>query len=286
MAQNFYPGVINYNYYDRKYYKGGKDTLKTPGVKVAFTKDSGIVKPSFLKPDFKLSASTNSDSNQWQLKNTKTLFFYRDNNNYHFHSNKYYKAFIGGDTTIPVVYDCYNSDTLVLGFYKKPGDKTVVQKLVTYTLNGKWYFLLGKDSSWFINRSYNNGDPWEILTFICKRKKGKWMEVVVNEDTKETLWIQKDKHLSFEKLNDYVKHEPMVIEKYGTIYSSPDTTSKVIDYPHQKCLDVMGVNGNWMNVSNECDGPCCPSGEDNIPHISGWIKFKEKDKWLITLVPY
>lgn len=77
----------------------------------------------------------------------------------------------------------------------------------------------------------------------------------------------------------------MVIEKHGNIYTLPDTASGVIYYPYPLSLEVLKVKGNWMKVDNGCEG-CCPFPDDTIPNISGWIKFKEKDRLLITLIPY
>lgn len=280
-AQNFYPGVVYYDYDSKlKYCKGGKDTFKVPGVKVAFIKDTD---QHFLKPGSTPSANNKGNElnrcQQWQLTHVKAI---DDSSNYAIRPHKSYKVVIKGDSTIPVVYDTYNSDTVTLNFYEAPDDKKPSKQLKYYMINNQAGFQ-GIHSSWFSNHAFSkNGGPGEAITFLCKRRKGKWYEVIVNEHTMATMWIHKSSRIIFCSLDEEIKcYGPIAITNYGKIYTNPDLKSPTISYDSTRCLEAMQVKGDWVKVSNPCDGPCC--FPEDTTQVSGWIKFKEQDKLLVNI---
>jgi len=120
------------------------------------------------------------------------------------------------------------------------------------------------------------------IYLTCKSKKGNWLEVIINEKTKETLWIKKSKYVNLIKWKQFTKktRSNLYVKVHnGKIYSSNDTTSKEIKFDPKDDFHIKKVKGNWFQISNKYSHDM-PS---NIIIEEAWVKFKDDVGLLVGL---
>jgi hypothetical protein len=191
------------------------------------------------------------------------------------------------------------SDTCTINFYKSSHsseiDKTIqlfYRHLTKDTLvNPTKYFSKSPDigyngfsmdsNSWLQPMSI--GEMTNFMLFSCKKKIGNWYEIIINEKTNETLWIKGNKYIKFYNWeNVYNKKLYLTIEQNMNqnvlIFSSNDTLSKKVDNNFY-CFEIIGIDGNWMKISNTISDKCPIKDKE----IEGWILFKDENHLYIKL---
>jgi hypothetical protein len=181
------------------------------------------------------------------------------------------------------------SDTTKFQFKKYPKDSTHLNQLSFYF---DWSNIPRQDKivekdieKWFKPLVFNINDTIDgffDIYLTCKSKKGNWLEVIVNEKTKETLWIKKSKYVKFIKWSKFSKRTRSTLNlkvPRGNIYSSNDTLSKAIEFDSNDEFYVTKQKGNWFQVSNKnsSDKP------SNIVVEKAWVKFKNDFELLIGI---
>jgi len=147
-------------------------------------------------------------------------------------------------------------------------------------------------NSWNI-RDFNKQKDWlkpEILLldyssliFRCLKVTDKWFNVIVNNETNETLWIKKDDLTTFSDWESYLKEMfgvARLSDQPQIIRSLPTENSEEIEYKGEDCFQVKSMKGEWIEIftSEYCD----ESYTDSKTIIkSGWIKWRKGNELLI-----
>ena len=185
----------------------------------------------------------------------------------------------------------FKSDTTCFNFYKDINDSSSIYHISFYF---DWSKIPRKDKIieeniefWFKPMCFDIKDTisgYFDIYLTCKSKKGNWFEVVINEETQETLWIQKAKFVKLVKWDKLTKKKYwwFTIQKQSNnIYSKPDTLSTQIDYNGNDCFEITKVKNNWMKISNTNSELC---GNYDMKFVeSGWIRYKTNNGLLIKL---
>jgi hypothetical protein len=149
--------------------------------------------------------------------------------------------------------------------------------------------IVEKNYSWFRPLVFNKSDTingYFDIFLTCKSKQGDWCEVIINEDTKETLWIKNTKNVKFITWKKFVKKDYWLTvhlekDKSNHIYSRPNINSNVISYTGIDCFKAIKVKGNWMQISNKYEEHCGYYETMFVHKV--WVQFKTNDMLLIDM---
>lgn len=116
------------------------------------------------------------------------------------------------------------------------------------------------------------------LIFRCKSESRFWAEIIVNNETGETLWLKKTKTTILSTWDIFLKEMFMVSRNsfQQEIRMQPNDTAQEITFDGEECFQVKAMKGDWIQIftADHCD-------EVGNRLKSGWIKWKEGEKLLI-----
>ena len=175
-------------------------------------------------------------------------------------------------------------DKTTLDFYSAPNDKKPNRTIQ--------FFNDETISSWNI-RDLDKHAKWlkpEILqldysqfVFRCITVQDDWFNVMVNNETEETLWLKKNKWTTFSNWENFLKEMfgvARLTNQQQKIRTLPTEDAEEIIYKGQDCFQVKSMKGDWIEIytADYCD----KHNTDIKTKIkSGWIKWREGNKLLI-----
>lgn len=173
------------------------------------------------------------------------------------------------------------SDTLSLKFYKSPNEKDFDKELSFYYVPNSPVMILHliqKDYRSWLNPAELKCDTTRgkyTIHLICKTKKDNWYEVVINENTKETRWINNKRLIKFYSWNKLGKNDNgFCVQPKKNIYSKPDSTLPALNFTVTDFFEIIETKGNWMKIKAQKGDPCGNSTE-NV--YFAWFNFKSVD---------
>jgi hypothetical protein len=178
-------------------------------------------------------------------------------------------------------YIC-KSDTITLKFYKSPNEMVVDQKLTFYYTPDKPIaikHLLQKDHLSWLKPFHFKSDTvrgYFQIYFICKTKKDNWYEVVINEESGETRWINDKRFVKIFAWNKLIINSDLdvcVNPKYN-IYPKPDSNLIPLNFNKTDFFEIIETKGNWMKIKAQKGNPCGNSTENTY---FAWFNYKCKD---------
>ncbi|NRS90367.1 hypothetical protein HNQ02_003307 [Flavobacterium sp. 7E] len=175
-------------------------------------------------------------------------------------------------------------DKTILHFYTTPTEKKPKRTII--------FFDDQSINSWNI-RDLDQQKEWlkpEILwldyskfVFRCVRIEDNWLKVIVNNETEETLWLEKSELTTFIDWENYLKNMfgvARLSDQKQKIRSLPTDDSEEIIYQGNDCFQVKAMKGDWIQIftAEYCDA----NYTDSKTKIkSGWIKWRQGNKLLI-----
>jgi hypothetical protein len=175
-------------------------------------------------------------------------------------------------------------DKTTLNFYSAPNDKVPIKTIE--------FFNDQSINSWNI-KELNKQKEWlkpEVLwldysQFVlrCLTVQENWLQVIVNNQTGESLWISKSDITIFRTWENYLQDMFAIARKPDQkqiIRILPDDNSEEIRYQGQDCFQVKSMKGDWIEIftADYCD----ESNTDSKTKIkSVWIKWRQGNTLLI-----
>ncbi len=182
------------------------------------------------------------------------------------------------------------SDTLTLKFYKSANEKDFDKELTFYYVSGSPVMvkhLVQKDFRSWLKPAQLNCDTTRgnyTIYFTCKTKKDNWYEVVINEESRETRWINEKRLIKLFTWNKLAKTDHTVcVQPNNTIYLKADSNLTSINHSKTDFFEIIETKGNWMKIKAQKGDPCGNSTE-NI--YFAWFNFKSMDKLLFNFHIY
>ena len=170
-------------------------------------------------------------------------------------------------------------------FYNKPDDDHFI-KSIELINNKETHSVEFKDPDSFrvwARPEFFKPDYYR-LAFRCKTKTERWLEIIVNDETGETLWVKYDHSFKYEGWLEFLREAFTIGRNEPTtnpIYTKPDINSAMInDSGRQDFFKVKSIKGDWMEIYD----PEWANVNENI--ASGWIKWKKDGKLLIHYYPF
>lgn len=177
-------------------------------------------------------------------------------------------------------------DKPIIYFYQNPNDKKV-NKIVEFfndqSINSLNIKNLGTQKKWL--KPETLWLDYSSFNFRCKSKTKNWYQVIVNNESGQTLWIKREKFTKFLTWAVYLKSK-FVVERLPNhkqaIRKLPSKDSAKIKYVGEDCFQIRSMKGEWIEVFTS---DFCRSGyADNNKTIvkSGWLRWKNGNTLLIN----
>jgi hypothetical protein len=173
------------------------------------------------------------------------------------------------------------TDKTVLSLYQKPSDKKAAHILKFFddeTINSTNIKNLEKEKVWLKPEVLWLDYHYFILR--CKSQTKDAFEVIINNETGETLWLKKSKWTTFKTWENYLKGMFM-IKRVPTSISNdirrkPEDNAEENIFTGEECFQVKSMKGNWIEIFT---GESCE--EDGSILDYGWIKWRDGNNLLI-----
>lgn len=122
---------------------------------------------------------------------------------------------------------------------------------------------------------------YSFFVFRCKNRTDNWYEVIIDNESGQTLWLKKStvtKFSSWETFLTGVLGVNVLQDPKQAIRTSPLDTAKEINYKVTDCFRAKSMKGDWIEIytDDHCDNP-----ESGTIIKSGWIKWRRGEQLLI-----
>lgn len=182
---------------------------------------------------------------------------------------------------IGIVNINFNEKTIV-DFYETPADQTYSKRIEFFadkSINSVNIKNLKKELSWLSPQGL--WIDYFKFNLRCKSVNNDWLEVIVNNDTGKTYWIQKTDQTTLLTWEEFLKDMFAIgrLEKVGQkIKTSPSDNATDVEYEGEDCFKVKSLKGDWIEIftPKHCDHYGAKTAIK-----SAWIKWKKGDKLLI-----
>ncbi len=130
-------------------------------------------------------------------------------------------------------------------------------------------------------RDYFVDKPNYTILFDCLRKYNGFYEVVIDEATKTTAWIEDTSYVNFLPWGDFLKSVLCLRQKdiaANPIRSEPMAQSEMV-LINEGCLEMVQLQGDWIMV--RLSSVDYDLNQKELQEVNGWIRWKIKDDILI-----
>lgn len=175
-------------------------------------------------------------------------------------------------------------DKTVLEFYSDTLDKEpkkVIEFFDDRTINSWNIKNLEKQKEWL--KPELLWLDYSAFTFRSLTRTDKWFEVIVNNETGKSYWIENTELTEFKNWEEYLKNMIGVARLHDfkqKIRTKPTESAEEIKYEGTDCFVVKSMKGDWIEIKTP--DYCDENFKDNKTAIkSGWIKWKQGNKLII-----
>lgn len=131
-------------------------------------------------------------------------------------------------------------------------------------------------------RDYHIDEPYYIILFDCLKEMNGFYQIVTNENSRETKWIQASATIVFESWPIFLQKVFCVTQidtLKNPVRKNPDENSEILSNS-DGCWNVESTNGLWIKVKySEID---YDYSDPKIKDFRGWIKWRDNNNFLIT----
>jgi hypothetical protein len=139
-------------------------------------------------------------------------------------------------------------------------------------------------------KSYNLLNPemhkldYYIFDLAVKNRRNGWLEVIVDNKTNETLWLQENKDVKFKDWLQDMKTSFAIgrlNKESNPLLTKPAAMAERVVFKGDESFEVTEIKGNWIKVNSKN----LPS-ETTKKSVSGWIRWRNDDCLLIEMYPF
>ena len=174
--------------------------------------------------------------------------------------------------------------TTVLRFYAKPdASEKPAETLRFYEDRSVKSFRFraeGDHSFSHLGSGAKNLD-YDIFELAVKSRRNNWLEVVVDDQTDETLWLQEGKIVRFKDWLQDMKEAFAIGRIKSTVNplrAKPNATAKEVTFNGRDCFEVEDMKGDWIQVKMQ-EHNC---SENPKQSVSGWLRWRDENGCLLV----
>ncbi len=178
--------------------------------------------------------------------------------------------------------------TTVLYFYAKPNaSEKPAQTLRFYddTALKMDSFRAEGEKSYSLLRPESHKLDYYLFDLSVRSRRDGWLEVVVDDQTNETLWLQESKVVRFEDWLQSMKNSfavGRIKSNANPLRAQPNANAKEITFAGYDCFKVKEMKGDWIKVvlQNHCS-------EAPKQSVSGWLRWRDESGCLlVSMFPF
>lgn len=182
-----------------------------------------------------------------------------------------------------VIFD----EATVLSFYATPDSLQQPAQTLRFfqdsTINSFSFRAEGKKSYPLLRPEAHKLDYDIFELAVINKRDGwlkDWLEVIVDDQTNETLWVQTGLTVRFKDWLESFK-KSFSIERtnkeINSIRKEPSETAKQVEFNEKDRFKVEKMQDDWILVTQQDE----PNKKSNHP-ISGWIKWRDENGCLLV----
>ncbi|MDQ1557115.1 MAG: hypothetical protein QOD32_175 [Pyrinomonadaceae bacterium] len=178
--------------------------------------------------------------------------------------------------------------TTVVPLFAKPDSSGQPVQVIRFyhdpATNSLSYRVEGKETDSRIRPKHSKVD-YDIFELSVLNRRGEWLEVVVNEDTGRTLWLQENQTVKFKDWLTVMRGSFAVESKepkVNLLRASPADDAKEVKLTGRGCFKVEQMRGNWIEVVQQDH---CEKFEGKP--AKGWLKWRDEAGCnLVSIYPF
>ncbi len=173
--------------------------------------------------------------------------------------------------------------TTVLRFYEQPKTTAAPAQILRFyedrDLKMDSFKAEGKKAYSLLRPEVHKLDYYLFDLAVRTRNNG-WLEVIVDNQSDETLWLPEGKIVKFENWLQKMKSSFAVgrrTKENNPLRIGPDLNTEEVGFLGDDCFRVVEMEGNWIkvNIASHCsDAP--------KQTVSGWIRWRDENSCLMV----
>jgi hypothetical protein len=176
-----------------------------------------------------------------------------------------------------------NKKTYVLNFYRSDSDADFEKKIEITWNESDGGFVETQNTEFLKVKDFYLEEPHYILMFNYLRECNGFYEVIINSDTRETMWIKKNSTIfvkSWEEFLQTVFCVSTLNPETNQVKVEPNDDSEIaFENIKDECWYVKEVKGEWLNI--KCSDVDFDLTEEKYKNFTGWLKWRNDKELLI-----
>lgn len=169
--------------------------------------------------------------------------------------------------------------TKEIKIYKNKNDKTPERIIHLIEKNGEIAIKENDYQKWLKPESI--WLDYSIFIFRYTNFQDNWIEIIVNNDSMNKMWIRKTETLSVKTWQTFLVQSTTAVEPLASteIKLEPSVSSMTIrSSTKEDCFEAIEIKGDWIRIKTNEKLDC---NEHPSPIKSGWIKWRQNNKLTI-----
>ena len=169
--------------------------------------------------------------------------------------------------------------TKEIKIYKNKNDKTPERIIHLIEKNGEIAIKENDYQKWLKPESI--WLDYSIFIFRYTNFQDNWIEIIVNNDSMNKMWIRKTETLSVKTWQTFLVQSTTAVEPLASteIKLEPSVSSMTIrSSTKEDCFEAIEIKGDWIRIRTNEKLDC---NEHPSPIKSGWIKWRQNNKLTI-----
>ncbi len=142
--------------------------------------------------------------------------------------------------------------------------------------------ISGKEKNWF--KPFSLHLDYYIFYIQVYKIEEEWMEVIVNEESNQKLWLKNSPNLKYFSWEEFILNTVSITpinSADNPLLVTPEINSRQIKKPVLNCLTPVSIDKEWLKV--KVDPTVCDRynemGKNDI--VNGYLRWKKGEKLLI-----
>jgi len=199
------------------------------------------------------------------------------------HEAPFYKNYGIGKLKVSFENTILNDKAYVLNFYRSDSESELDRKIEISWNDSDGGYVETQNTDFLKVKDFYLEEPHYILMFNYLRESNGFYEVIVNTETKETMWIKKQSTIHVKLWDEFLQSVVCLSAsnpEANQVRIEPKEDSNVaIENIKDECWYVSEINGEWIKV--ECSEIDFDLTDEKYKYFSGWLKWRDENELLI-----
>ena len=188
-----------------------------------------------------------------------------------------------GKVVVKFESNLYNDKPYILNLYRSNSEDALAKTVEIKWNDNNGGYVETKNIEFIKVKDFYLEEPHYILMFNCLKEINGFYEVIINVDTKETMWLKKQSTIQLKLWDDFLKSVICLSSldaQTNQIRVKPNDNSEVaMENVKDECFEVIEVKGDWLNI--RCFVIDFDMLDEKYRDFNGWLKWRDENELLI-----